>query len=208
MTQLSPPSASKAAISLRYFLREQGFQVPLSVAQEALARTRGAASFQVLLAAEAQQSSQATAAAATPGLPDASRPTPLSLHILVRLDNPELLNEAVIEYMLGSTDMSLADKIGAVCIEQTYHRAYLRNDVLKVTVTPDEHDPEKIFLIRVDTELVDEQAIRDEVRRRKGALTAKHVSLHEALFQVICVDNYRDEPHDLGFEYVSHIPAR
>ena len=199
MLELSMPAAKAAAVNLRFFLKERGFDVPLSVSQEALARTRGAASFQVLLAAEQMVK--------TPSL--ATTAQDVVFNLLVQVQYEDLLNDALDEYQLGSSSMCIEDKLGAVCVEQNKEYPFLLNGGPKVTVTQmPQSFGEEVFCITVKTQVLSSNDLKvaalRNIRRAWGPQYAGDLLLSdkELLIELLCKSNTRASPADLGFAYL------
>lgn len=195
MTHLTMPSAKKAAIHLRFFLKEQGVTIPLSMAQEAIARSRGAASFQVLQAYEAEVSR-----AAQPKTPVA-----VTFTVAVQATDEELLDDALEEYALGSTAMPLLNKVAALSVEQTREYSFLKNGSALVTVTPEEESDR--FQVHVSAEVLDTKVLREYAATRRSlawghAEDLANAPLADCLYEVLCASNHRDAPVNLGFEYL------
>lgn len=195
MTQLTPPPAKKAAIQLRFFLKEQGVTIPLSMAQEAIARSRGAASFQVLQAYEAEVSR-----AAQP-----KGPATAAFTVTVHVTDDELLDDALEDYALGSTEMPAAHKVAAISVEQNREYPFLRGGSAFVTVTPEGESDR--FQVHVSAEVLDAEALRKYAATRRSlawghAEDTANAPLADCLYEVLCASNHRDAPVNLGFEYI------
>lgn len=198
MTILSMPSAKSASIQLRYFLKEKGYDIPLSLVQEGLARTRGAASFQVLLAAEQNEAKPAEQTSAVKRV---------KFSVLLRVLDLELIDNGIIEYGLGSTDMFLADKVGVLCVEQNRNFDFLRNGCPLVYAEDQHGVTEDLMKVTIEAEVLDEEALRKYAQHRVmlswGASAEPGETVADCLYEVLCASNHREAPCNLGFEYVS-----
>lgn len=131
MSKLKPPRALEAALAMRAFLLEQGIRVPLPVAQEALARTRGAACYQDLLLDEhnSMEEGEALDAAAQAGRaretkrPKEAKPTltTVQFNMTVQVLDQKRMDERLDERGFNPKKMSLEGKLSKLCVDNPGH---------------------------------------------------------------------------------------